>query len=235
MHARAGTPDIFELALYLISAAFSMPAGIYSLPPELLIFNVAECLDTEGLLNLRLSSQILRDCAQHIFVTRHFHHRSHVVTTESLECLDTISRHSAFGPEMPEMCTLTISDHVTGPAHETETTLEERDLIHRSRMIGLFLTRVLKNADNCRMVRISNIGQLWGTAALERETGEHIWWRGGPTQFSLGIQKSVISTLTESRARVMSLDIFTFTPRQDGYKVLQFPPLYRDNRLTQSP
>ena len=63
--------------------------------------DVAKCLDTGDLQNLRLSSRFLRDRALFTF------ERRHIVRLESLEYLAAISRHAVSGREI---CTIAISD-----------------------------------------------------------------------------------------------------------------------------
>ena len=185
---------------------FSMSAGIYSLPPEL-VANAAEYLDTEGLLNLRLSSHFLRDGVLFIFVKLYFHKRRHIVTLESLECLAAISRHAAFGRAIR---TIAISDLVVGSRYGTEKTLAERDFVHDSGMVALYLTEVLKNAAMCRTVKIvgTSAYQGWGAAAMERDTGSIIWFSSAEERFRLGIKQSVIA----ARTRIVLFLLYTILP-----------------------
>ena len=207
-----------------------MSAGIYSLPPEL-VGNVAECLDTEGLLNLRLSSRFLRDDTLFEFVRRYFHERRHIVTMESLECLAAISRHAKFGRAIR---TIAISDHVVGSPFGTEKTLADRDSIHESGMVALYLTEVLKNAVNCRTVKISGDNRYWGAAAIETECGDSDWWLRGPKHFRVAIKQSVIAALTESGAPITTLKLDAYPADKRGRRGFQFPSLYCDSCLTKS-
>lgn len=100
-----------------------MPSNIYSLSLEL-ANNLAESLNTEDLLNLRLGSSFLRDCAMFTFVKRYFYQQAHVVTPESLECLLAVSRHKVFGRAIR---TIVISDQAVGSARANDKSLDGRD------------------------------------------------------------------------------------------------------------
>ena len=152
----------YEPAL-LISAAFSMSA---------FMANVAECLDTEDFMNLRLNSRFLRDGSEHKFAERYFHERRHIVTPESLECLLAISRHARFGRAIR---TIAISDMVVGSHIGTEKTLADKDFIHRTGLATLYLTEVFKNATSCEAVIVNSRDDFyhWGKIALVRETGDN--------------------------------------------------------------
>ena len=159
---------------------------------------VAEYLDIGDLQNLRLSSRSLRDCCLYTFVKRYFRVRHHVTTLDSLACLVAISRHELFGRAMHA---LVISDSVVGSLHGTEKTTAERDFLHGSGSIALYLTEVFKNAAGCRKVRVMETPLwAWGTAALEREIGPYSWWHQGPIHCRVGIRQSIIVALTESRS-----------------------------------
>ena len=130
--------------------------------------DVAEYLGTEGLRNLRLSSRFLRDATLFGFVRRCFRHRRHIVTLESLECLLAISRHAVFGRAIR---IIEISGRVSvGSRNGTEKTLADRDFIHKSGLVPLYLTEVFKNAICCRAVIVSSGKDMhWGETALVRE------------------------------------------------------------------
>ena len=104
---------------------------------------VTEYLDTDDLRNMRLSCHSLRARNLDTLARRYFRVRHQLATLDSLECLVAISRHEVFGPELRS---ITISDAVTGPVHGMENTTAQKDFMHGSGLITIYLTEVFKNA-----------------------------------------------------------------------------------------
>lgn len=82
--------------LLWMAATKNIMSIVLSLPTELLC-QIAECVDSTDLGNVRLVCKPLRDAANRPFGIAHFKNRRHVLTQESIEALLGIVTHPTFG------------------------------------------------------------------------------------------------------------------------------------------
>ena len=209
----------YELPLLALQLhTLSMSAGIYPLPP-VLVADVAECLDTEGLLNLRLSSRYLRDCSLSTFTRRYFHHRRHLATLESLECLLAISRHANFGSAIHTIEISNFSGIVSSISRRRpERALAERRLIYVSELITPYLTEVFKDAINCETVIVGSRDEdYWRRITLVEDYDSDRM----ENCLSLETRRCLVAALPKSGTPMPSLEL-DLTEPGDG-SAFEFP------------
>jgi hypothetical protein len=168
-----------------------MPASIDCFSPELIAI-IAEQLGCDDIFNLRLSTRYLRDSSLMFFINRFFRRRVHLLSRTSLLALLDISRHPFFGPSI-EIVVISPDhlrpDRLHNELHcspywdwlpDSQSAKERREYQKRIdeqnffRLTGLdtaYLTRIFRNATNCRSVFVDDRDRPWGAAITKRETG----------------------------------------------------------------
>lgn len=84
------------------------------------------------------------------------------------------------------MHTLIITDSVVGSRHGTEKSIADRDFLHESGLIALYLTEVFRNAVSCRKVGLMKVNTLH---AIE----ELLLWRGRLERLDGGMRRQFIA------------------------------------------
>ena len=214
-----------------VHSGFSTSAGKYSLPPEL-VSNVAEYLDTGGLLNLRLSSRFLRHRALFTFAKRYFWAASYCESWKALNVWLRSLDMQCLGVQCVPLLYLTWSS-----AHSVE-----RRRLSLKQISSMSLGWLLYIWPKYSKMPLAV--EPFRLLEIHTNTGALLLWIARPdTQLAgmfqeskrcrLGIKQSVIAALTESGAPGMALEVDTSVADKRGLRGLELSKLYRVSRLTQ--